>query len=107
MSSYEPYMPPSDLEYNEFVGEIRPLTALGCVEMHFRCTTITVVSARDRAALIPAASWSVVSAVTAAVPIDRAFDAKSTGTTSPSGSSPESPRNRRSFPVVNPALPNP
>jgi hypothetical protein len=36
MSGYEPYVPPSDLEYNEFVGEIRPLTALGCVEMHFR-----------------------------------------------------------------------
>jgi hypothetical protein len=36
MSGHEPYVPPPDLEYNEFVGGIRPLTALGCVEMHFR-----------------------------------------------------------------------
>lgn len=32
MSGHEPYVPPPDLEYNEFVGEIRPLTALGCVD---------------------------------------------------------------------------
>lgn len=36
MSADEPYVPSPDLEYNEFVGEIRPLTPLGSVEIHIR-----------------------------------------------------------------------
>lgn len=36
MSGHGPYVPPVDLEYDEFVGKIGPLTALGCLEVHFR-----------------------------------------------------------------------